>query len=198
MFLQFKNPRVTRQSWVSEIRGCDYLLLLKYISHLEVVSHFHRLTNHEWDAWCVSFCWKNYSLKTRAFQKEKVLDKNGRFSGKVSEIPAWRVKISLLVHRSKKQFFPWCGFMSQVGNRLLRVIQINQLWARVLSSGSLWGVFLFCVCVKLKDIKKNCHWYIYTQNGAKLQNNGGMPNSLCQKMDCYHQYHMELIISKEL
>ena len=163
MFLQFKNPRVTRQSWVSEIRGCDYLLLLKYISHLEVVSHFHRLTNHEWDAWWVSFCWKNYSLKTRAFQKERVSDKNGHFSAKVSEFPAWRVEISPLVHRSKKQFLPWCGFMSQVGNGLLRVIQINQLWARVLSSGSLWGVFLFCVCVKLKDIKKNCHWYIHTE-----------------------------------
>lgn len=86
--------------------------------------------------------------------------------------------------------------MSQVGNRLLRVIQINQLWARVLSSGSLWGVFLFCVCVKLKDIKKNCHWYIHTEMRPSCRTVDA--NSLCQKMDCYHQYHMELIISKEL
>lgn len=25
-----------------------------------------------------------------------------------------------------------------------------------------------------------------------------MPNSLCQKVDCYHQYHMKLIIAKEV
>lgn len=59
-------------------------------------------------------------------------------------------------------------------------------------------MFLFCVCVKLKGIKKRVAIDIYTQNEAKLWDNGGMPNSLCQKMDRYHQYHMELIISKEL
>lgn len=60
-------------------------------------------------------------------------------------------------------------------------------------------VFILCVCET--ERYKKIAIDIYTQNGAKLQapqNNGGMPNSLCQKMDCYHQYHMELIISKEL
>lgn len=56
--------------------------------------------------------------------------------------------------------------------------------------------FYLCVCET--ERYKKIAIDIYTQNGAKLQNNGGMPNSLCQKMDCYHQYHMELIISKEL
>lgn len=58
-------------------------------------------------------------------------------------------------------------------------------------------VFILCVC-ETERYKKKVTIDIYTQNGAKLRNNGGMPNSLCQKMDCYHQYHMELIISKEL
>lgn len=210
MFLQLKNPTIRRQLWVSEIRDCDYLSLLKSISHIEVVSHFHRVTNHEWDAWWASLCWKNYSLKTRAFQKEKVIDKNGHFSAKLSELPAWRGAVSLPVHRSENvpnpppHQPPPCGFMSQVGNRLLGVIEINQLWGSCsLFWQSVGRVFILCVCVCVTEryfekVAIEIYIYTHTQNAAQLQNNGGMPNSLCQKMDRYHQYHMELIISKEL
>lgn len=64
-------------------------------------------------------------------------------------------------------------------------------------------VFILCVCVCVTEryfekVAIEIYIYTHTQNAAQLQNNGGMPNSLCQKMDRYHQYHMELIISKEL
>lgn len=155
-----------RQPWVSEIRGCDYLLLLKCISHLEVVSHFHRLTNHEWVAWWASLCWKNYSLKTRAFQQEKELDKSGHFSAKVSALSVWRVVISHPVRGSKNgsSLDVACGFMSQVGNTLLGVIEINQLRG---SCSLLWQpvgcVFILCVCETKRYKKKRCHWYIHTE-----------------------------------
>lgn len=41
-------------------------------------------------------------------------------------------------------------------------------------------MFLFCVCETERYIKKVAV-DIYTHNEAKLWNNGGMPNSLCQK-----------------
>lgn len=90
--------------------------------------------------------------------------------------------------------------MSHVGNRLLGVIQINQLPGLCSLVWQPMGhVFIWCMYETERYFKKNNLTIdIYTQNEAKPWNNRGKINSLCQKMDCYHQNYMELIISKEL
>lgn len=48
---------------------------------------------------------------------------------------------------------------------------------------AVYGVcfYFFCVCVKLRGIYKKVVIDIYTKNETKLQDNRGIPNSLCQK-----------------